>query len=197
MSGKAAERMRKILNGTGGYRLTGESSADWELNAAGGGLDSVRQAIDRLLDDLFALTASKARLDDWERLFRPQPSAAGPEDRRAMLRERLSMNPGRFTPGEFSPMLRAAGITGAVVEENGGLRVLLGRCLGVSEEEAKRELDTILPAHLLWEWDDSVNWTALDAWAADFETLDGRGLTWGQFESVTRENLEQWEQEEM
>lgn len=197
MSEKAAERMRKILNGTGGYRLTGESSADWELNAGGSGLDGVQQAIDSLLEDLFALTASKARLDDWEKLFRPQPSAAGLENRRIMLRERLFMNPGRFTPGEFSPMLRAAGIAGEVVEENGRLRVLLGRCLGVPPEEAKRELDTILPAHLLWEWDDSVNWTALDAWAADFETLDSRGLTWEQLESATRENLEQWEQEEM
>lgn len=197
MSEKAAERMREILNQTGGYRLTGESSADWELNACGEGLDSVERAADSLLCDLFALTASGKRLDDWEKLFRPQPSSAGLENRRTMLWERLSMNPGRFTPEGFSSMLRAAGIVGEVVEENGKLRVLFGRCLGIPEEEAKRELDAILPAHLLWEWDDSINWSALDAWASDFKTLDDRKLTWAQIESLTREDLKQWEQEEI
>lgn len=195
MSEKASERMRRILNSTGGYRLTGESSADWEINACGAGLDSVEQAISGLLDDLFPPTASRARLDDWEKLFRPQPSSAGLEDRRAMLGERLSMNPGRFTPREFSPMLRAAGIAGEVLEESGGLRVLFGRCLGITEEEAKRELDDILPAHLSWEWDDSVNWTALDAWAPDFETLDSRQLTWEEMDGLTRDSLANLEKE--
>lgn len=196
MSEKAAERMRRILNNTGGYRLTGESSADWELNACGAGLDSAEQAVNGLLDDLFALTASEKRLDDWEKLFRPQPSSAGLSHRRVMLQERFSMNPGRFTPGEFSSMLRAAGITGEVLEESGGLRVLFGRCLGITEEEAKQELDTVLPAHLSWEWDDSMNWVALDAWVPDFETLDSRQLTWDELDGLTRDSLANLEKEE-
>lgn len=196
MSEKAADRMRRILNGTGGYRLTGESSADWELNACGTGLDGLEQTVNELLDDLFAPTVSKARLDNWERLFRPQPSSAGLEERRAMLLERLSMNPGRFAPGEFSPMLRAAGITGEVLEEESGLRVLFGRCLGITEEEAKRELDAILPAHLSWEWDDSVNWAALDSWLPDFETLDSRQFTWDELDGLTRDGLANLKKEE-
>lgn len=195
MSGKALSRMREILNATGAYKLTGESSADWELNACGAGFSLVEDAIDGLLRDLFAFTASGVRLDCWEKLFRPQPSSGTLEQRQSLVGERLAMNPGRMTREEFSTMLRGAGVEGAVLEENGGLRILLGRLLGIPEEEAKRELDAVLPAHLPWTWDSSVTWTALDAWLPDFQTLDAAGLTWADWDGIGRETLEQLGQE--
>ncbi len=113
-----------------------------------------------------------------------------------MLQGRLSMNPRRFTPEDFPQMLRAAGVEGAVQEENGGLRVLLGRLLGLTVEKTKTELDRLLPAHLPWVWDDGVHWEALDAWAPSFALLDGLGLTWEEVEGLTRERLENLEKEE-
>lgn len=195
MRDAAAKRMRDILNGTGGYRLTGETSADWEVNACGAGLDALQNAVDVLLSDLFVSTASDARLAAWEKLFRPQPTAGAIEDRRETLGERFSMNPGRFRPGDFSSMLGAAGVAGQVLEESGGLRVLAGRLLGITEEEAKRELDDVLPAHLPWEWDESVNWAALDVLTPDFETLDGWELSWTEIEQLDRNGLEELKEE--
>lgn len=196
MSGKALSRMREILNSTGIYRLTGESSADWETNACGAGFSLLENALESLLGSLFALLSPEEGLDRWEKLFRPQVSSDTLERRRNMLHNRLSMNPGRFSPGEFSSMIYGAGVEGEVLEDGEGLRVLLGRTLGVTEEEARRELDQVLPAHLPWEWDDSVNWTALDAWAPDFETLDARELSWDEVDVLTRERLKLLEEEE-
>lgn len=205
MSGRALERMRSLLNGTGAYRLDGTGSADWETDACGAGFTLVEQAADKLLGDLFPDTASQEALDRWEKLYRSQKAAGPLEDRRAVLAARLAIRPGRFSPGDFSPgdsspkqgnpMVRAAGVEAALQETEEGLRVALGRLLGVTEAEARRELDQILPAHLLWTWDDSITWEALDAWLPSFGSLDGRELTWEQADALTREQLEQWGEE--
>lgn len=196
MSEGAAKRIREILNKTGAYKLTGETSADWEVTACGVGIDSCESAISCLLADLFAETASSSRLDEWEKLFRPQPSSAKPEDRRRIVKARLSMNPRHFTADDLPHMLTAAGIYGTALEENGGVRVLVGRRVGISAEQTRKELDEVLPAHLLWQLDESVNWTALDAWTEAFENLDNRELTWEELEALTREQLEQLAKEE-
>lgn len=193
MSGKAAAEMRRLLNATACYSLTGSTPADWELNACGAGFDLVEEELERLLGDLFAGSASGERLDAWEELYRPQPSTGTLEERRGMLRERFSLRPGRFTPDSFSPMLRAAGVEGIVEERDGGLRVVLGRLLGVPEGEARRELDRLLPAHLEWEWDPAVTWTALDAYTRPFAELEEKNYTWEQLDALTREQLEQEE----
>ncbi len=196
MSERAAERMRRILNGTGGYQLTGESPADWEINACAAGIDGLDREMEALLSGLFPKSASEQELELWEKLFRPQVSGGSLEERREMLNQRLSMNPRRFTPREFSPMLRAAGLAGEVLEQAGGLRILAGKRLGLTEEEIRRELDEILPAHLPWEWVEEMNWAALDAWAVPFSVLDGRGLSWETLDALTKEQLEALEKED-
>ncbi len=192
MSGRALDRMRELLNGVGAYRLTGSSSADWELNACGAGFSLIEDGVESLLNDLFPDTASSDRLDLWERSCGLMPSAGTLEQRRAILAARLAMNPQKLTGKDFSAMLPAAGVVGEVVEGESSVTVLAGRLLGVSQEEAKAELDVVMPAHLSWTWDDSVNWAALDAWAEDFATLDARALTWEDLDGVTGEKLEEW-----
>ena len=196
MRKQAAERMRGILNNTGAYRLTGESPGDWDLNACGAGLDELEASMDTLLNDLFPLTMGEDRLTLWESLYRPQSSDAPLEERRKMLAARLGMNPGKFSPKDFSPMLWGAGIAGEVRETGTGLQVLVGKWLGVTQEEALRELDEILPAHLPWTWLEDMNWAKFDAWAPDFAFLDGKDLMWEELDSMTRQELEQLQSEE-
>lgn len=190
MSGKALDRMREVLNGTGAYRLTGETPADWELTACGVGFDLLETAAKELFQELFFSTASPERISQWEMLIRPQPSAAGLEERRCMLADRMGQNPSGFSPDRLPGMLRGAGLDGIAVEEAGGLRVFYGKCLGLPEEEVKRELDAVLPAHLPWIWDESLVWVALDALLPSFAELDGKALTWQQLEGLTRADLE-------
>lgn len=195
MSGKAVDRMREVLNGAG-YRLTGESSADWEGNACGAGFDLVEQAVDGLLADLFAITAGEERLDAWESLYRRQPAAGTDEERRKRLAARLSLNPSRISAEVLPSVLAAAGVMGSAKESGGGITVILGRLLGVTEEAAKRELSRLLPAHLDWTWESGMCWEALDAWLPDFQALDRLGYPWSQWEELTREQLERLAKEE-
>ena len=189
MRKQAAERMRGILNGTGAYYLTGESPGDWDVNACGAGLDRLETAMDDLISDLFPPTRGEAQLTVWETLYRSQSADASLEERRKMLAERLAMNPGKLSPEDFSSMLWGAGVAGELRETEDGLLVLVGKWLGISEEEALRELDEILPAHLPWTWLEDMNWVKLDAWAPDFAFLDGKGLTWEEFDGMTQEEL--------
>lgn len=184
------DSMRKVLNATGCYRLTGESSADWELNACAAELDRLEGDLEALLWDLFAATASRERLEQWEALFRPQSSVGTLGERRLSLSRRFAMNPGRFQKSALNEALPATGLTGALEEDSGGLRVLVGRLLGLTKEEVLRELDEVLPAHLSWVWDDSVTWTALDSWMPEFGVLDGKELSWESLDGLTRQELE-------
>ncbi len=194
MAETAAERIRRMLNSTGCYRLTGHNAADWEGNACAVGLESLEGEMTALLEDLFASTASEQRLDVWERSMRPQPSAGSLEDRRAILKQRLAMNPRKFRLSDLSPQLEAAGIRGTVVEQDGGLRILLGKFLGLGEEEAQRELNLILPAGLTWKIDRSMNWVVLEADQRTFQEWDELGLDWTALDAVTREQLEEKEE---
>ena len=196
MRKQAEERMLDILNGTGAYQLTGTSPGDWDLNACGAGLDRLEASMDALLSDLFPPTMGEETLTVWESLYRPQTADGTLEERRSTLGARLAMNPGKFSPADFSPMLRGAGVAGELKETGTGLQVLVGKWLGVTQEEALRELDEILPAHLPWTWLEDMNWVKLDAWAPDFAALDEKGLTWEEFDGLTREELEQLQQEE-
>ena len=62
---------------------------------------------------------------------------------------RMAARPGDFTQAGTQRLLPGAGVRGLVLEDGeGGLKVLLGRLLGITQAEAARELDQLLPAHL-------------------------------------------------
>ena len=83
-----------------------------------------------------------------------------------------------------------------LLEGESGLTVVLGRLLGVTQAEAQRELDQLLPAHLAWAWEESITWVAWDAYSHSFEEWDGLGLTWAQLDQTVREDLEDYFEEE-
>ena len=58
----SVENMRKILNGSGAYRLDGGTMIDQELEAYGAGLRPVEESLARLEGDIFAATAGTERL---------------------------------------------------------------------------------------------------------------------------------------
>lgn len=187
----AAQRMLEILNATGAYQMElEEDPGSWDLLACGEGLDSLETSMDALLSDLFPLTMSEGELSRWENLYGFPPVNGALYDRRERLGARLAMNPKKFAPGDFSHMLPAAGVKGELAETAEGLTVLVGRLLGVSEAEARRELEKILPAHLSWEWSEDMNWVKLDAYLPAFSEFDGLQKTWEELDGLTQEELE-------
>lgn len=192
---RARGHMAQVLEATGLYRLTGSTPADWELDAYGAGFALLEERFDRLLADLFPSTAGRERLAQWEALFRPQPAQAPVEDCRETVASRFAAR--GFTQAAVEGLLPGAGVRGRLLEDgSGGLTVLLGRLLGVTREEASRELGQLLPAHMAWVWDDSVTWVALDAYPRPFGEWDGLGLSWERLDGVTRDDLENGFEEE-
>lgn len=187
---RAREHMAKILSGTGLYHLTGSTPVDWELFAYGAGFALVEERFDKLLGDLFALTASRERLSQWERLFRDQLSTASLEDCRDTVHSRLAARPGNFSWKDVQALLPGAGVRGLLTVSGDTLTVVLGKLLGVTKVEAERELKQLLPAHMAWEWDESVTWVALDAYSESFAQWDGLNRTWEELDALTRANLE-------
>lgn len=126
-----------------------------------------------------------------ELLFPYGYSTAPVEDCRDTVASRMAARPGDFTQAGTQRLLPGAGVRGLVLEDGeGGLKVLLGRLLGITQAEAARELDQLLPAHLAWAWDTAVTWVALDAYPRSFEAWDDLGLTWAQLDGVSRQDLE-------
>ena len=102
---RARAHMAQVLEGTGLYSLTGSTPVDWELDAYSAGFAPLEAAFDKLLADLFAATATRERLAQWEALFRPQPSTAPVEDCRDTVASRMAAHvksPGR-APRGFCP----------------------------------------------------------------------------------------------
>lgn len=188
----AAARMREALNATGCYRLTGETSADWEVTACAAGLDWLDQEIEGLLADLFPDTMGEGRLAQWEALFQPMASAAEAEVRRETLSRRLAQNPTHYTLADYTQLLPAAGVAGLVVQEGDGLLVLVSKWLGLPQAEVERELDLLLPAHLTWSWAEPLNWDALDQWAPAYSAFDAKRKTWGILDGMSRAQMESY-----
>lgn len=174
----------------------GVEENDGECAACEAGVTRLDSEMERLLEDLFPLTAEEDVLDSWDALCRPQTALTNLETRQAMLAARMAAGPEDFVPGGLDGELLAAGVIGRVLEADGGLQVQLGRSLGLGEAERDRELDEILPAHLGWTVTQSMDWLTLDAWAPAWERLDERRLKWSQIDSLTAANLAEYEENE-
>lgn len=188
----AAPRLRARLNATGAYRLTGETSADWETNACAAGIDALDGEIDALLADLSPRTASEERLAAWEAHLRPDAAQVDADLRREMLAGRLGVHPDVFRLAAYAPLLPGYGARGCVEESDGALQVVVGRELGLSRSEITRELEQLMPAHLTWSvlWPETLNWAVLDAWPRTFEEWDALALPWDELDALTPEDLQ-------
>ena len=193
----AAQRLRKRLNATGCYRLTGETSADWETNACALGLEEVQQALDDLLADLFPATASEEQLAVFEARLRPFPAEATVEERRALLADRAAPISGAAAPEEWVRLLASAGVSadlvpGTLDSEEEGLLLTGAATAGLTEEEIARELDQILPAHLPWGWGHALTWRGIESFPKSFLTIDRKYKTWEEFDAADLDTYKSW-----
>lgn len=146
------ENMRRIMEESGVYKLTGNSPLDWELDACEAGLKTVWDRAEELEKDLFVQTASPEALACRELLYRPQACSSGElEERRGALIKALSPYPGPASLETIESLAEACGVK-AKAQEGEGKLVLVGeKLIGVTEKEAKRMLEQVLPSHLEWE----------------------------------------------
>lgn len=189
MRTRSAQYMRDLLGATGGYQFDAESVGDWELSAAGAELDRLSDELNALFDDVFVQKAAELCLNLWESCLRPQRSTATIEQRRKMLHQQLAVNPGKKTLDEYKDMIYAAGVHGRVTESSGGLTVLCAGLLGLTEAEAKKELDALLPAHLSWNMEPVFEWGTMEASGRTFAEWDALDHSWAELDALTREEI--------
>lgn len=145
------EHIRQVLAATGVYRLTGDSPVDHEVDAYAAGLHVAEEAMDLALEEFFIETAPAERLEQWEALFCRQAPTGDLAGRRKALLGRMALHRRQGTLADLELALRAAGIDGTVEETEAGLAVRVKALLGVSEQEAGRRLERLMPLHLQWE----------------------------------------------
>lgn len=143
--------MAGILSATGLYKLTGVSPVDMELDAYGAGLGLIEADMALLEAELFVMTAPGDRLREWEKLFRWQASSGELEDRRRGVAKALGAWQGEMSLAAIADILDIAGVRGEATYADGKITVTASGFMGVTEREAKRLLDRLLPAHLEWE----------------------------------------------
>ena len=144
--------MRRVMEASGVYKLTGDSPLDWELDAYTAGLKTVWDRAEALERDLFVQTAGEKALAGWELLYRPQACASGSlEERRGAVIKALSPYSGPASLGVIENLAEACGVKAKAEEAEGKLLLRGVKLLGVTEKEAKRMLEQVLPSHVPWE----------------------------------------------
>ncbi len=178
-------RMRTLLTQTGLY--TGQDTIfSAEMASYAVGLQLLHEAIEKLRQNIFVLTADADGLTNFENLFRCTPSSDTEESRRAMLLQRGSVTLTDYTRAALEKMLLAAGIEGGIVENfQDGLYVNVLGLLGISQKTAESEARRFMPAHLPCVFDFGVNtWDAVDARDLTFTMMDIKNLTWAQIDTI-------------
>lgn len=185
-----AERMRRILNETGCYQLTGDTPGDWELTAMGAELDRFSDELEQVVQNIFLLDCDESTLNSWELCIRPQCSTADSEKRKELLLARLSVHPHGTTLADCEALLKAAGTAGKLIENaDGSLTVELGGTVGLTEQQVETELRVLLPAHLMLTVTPVLNWQTLECSNRTFADWDSLDLTWGELDTLTREQV--------
>ncbi|WP_099204665.1 hypothetical protein [Scatolibacter rhodanostii] len=147
---EARKHMQKVLESTGLYDFSLGTILQSEMSAYEVGFSLVEEEIQKLLEDLFIESASAETVEEKELAFRYVPSSESLAVKRQMLLARYGDFAENSNFTRFQKLLLAAGVD-AVIAENvkeNKLVVTINRLLGISLEQAKKELLTLLPAHL-------------------------------------------------
>lgn len=147
---KETKNIIKMLNSTGSYSPIPTGILKYELTAYDVGFSILEDEINSLLADLFIETASDKVLREHELRFRKIPSTESIDVKREMLLARYGDYAKNSSINRFKKLLIAAGIKGEIFENHpeNSLLIKVEKLLGIPLEQAKVELETLMPAHL-------------------------------------------------
>ncbi len=179
------DSMKKTLDGTGIYNTADGSFISHELKAYEEGFGIFEEEFERLLQDIFIMTASDESLESREILFRPLKADSSVEKRREMLKARYSAQNCDFTADLLCEILIGAGIEGRIAENHeGGILIDVRKRHGVNAEQMLTELESLLPAHLPAFLDLGMTWEMLEELAGTFGEIDTADYSWEEIERM-------------
>lgn len=181
------QNMKKAL---GAIRLydTDAPNLSAELRSYADELDRLYDELDELIEERFLLTAGDRGLSVYEELFGPVRRDLSIEDRRRLLRLRLTLGGGDFTPAGIRQALDSFGLEYIISEFPAYNRLNIIAQTDYSKAQQsfiKRETAKIIPAHIEYQLVfNTLTWRELDARNKSFSALDNDNLTWAQIDAL-------------
>ena len=163
---------------------------DTELRVYAREIELLYTELDSMFAERFIDTAEDIGLAVYEELFGPVRSEVRTEDRRRMLKLRMNLGEGDFTPAGISRALDSLGLSYSISEfpELNRVNITAVTEIYTPAEQAfiEREISKIIPAHLEFQITfNTLTWTQLDAMDRSFSAIDGEDLTWKQMDTRT------------
>lgn len=179
------DSMRLRMRETGLYELTGNTLADWELDAYSQGLQSLYEKVSALLKNTFPGRSEGEGLAAWEASVGFSGKGLSEEERRRRLLGRLSAPLG--TKAGLEQLADSFGVPVSIGEraEEGAFYCMTK---GTPEEwdiERFRKMFTrFAPAHLRVFLDmRPLSWLDIEAGGRSWAEMESSSLTWGQIDA--------------
>ena len=159
-----------------------------ELRAYADELGRLHSALDDILPERFLLTAGDRGLRAYEELFGPARDSETLQERRRLLRLRLTLGGGDFTPAGIRQALDSFGLEYVIDEFPAFNRLNIIAQTDYTKAQQRfieQETAKIIPAHIEYQIVfNTLMWSELDARELSFAALDGQNLTWAQIDAL-------------
>ena len=161
-----------------------------ELQTYSAELERLYTEYGEMFRERFIETAQDEGLKAYELLFGPERSVESTEERRRMLRLRMELGEGDFTPAGIRKALDSFGLQ-YVISEFPHLNKL--NIVAVTEEYSpaqqawiRREVEKIIPAHIDFQLTfNTMTWEQWDTLDRTFHAIDNENAMWQQIDSRT------------
>ena len=182
------ETMKKALAPIGVYD-TSAPGLNAELKAYADELERLYEKLGGILPERFTATATAEGLSVYEEYFGPARTDKTLAERRAMLRQRLSLGGADFTPAGVRRALDSFGLDYTISEFPSAYQLVITAQTDHDRAEQRfisREVAKIIPAHIEYQMVfNTATWSELDSRDMTFADLDGDDLTWDDIDSIT------------
>lgn len=162
----------------------------WELIAYAAELERLYTELSVMFRERFIDTAQDEGLRAYELLFGPERTGESTEERRRLLKLRMELGDGDFTPAGIRKALDSIGIQ-YTISEFPHLNKL--NVIAVSDHAPaqqawiRREVSKIIPAHIEFQLTfNTMTWQQWDALDRTFSAIDTEDQTWDQIDNRTQ-----------
>jgi len=181
------QSMRRALSAIGIYGETAPYLRA-ELKVYALELENLYNELEQSVAERFLHTATDEGLKVYEEMFGPERSDLSAQERRRLLRLRMNLGEGDFTPRGIRNALDSFGLDYTISEFPALNRLNIIAQANYSEAQEdfiRAETQKIIPAHIEYQLVfNTLSWSQLDARDKSFSQLDGDNMTWEQLDSL-------------
>lgn len=186
------ESMKRSLEPPGVYRSDAQA-LEWELRAYAEGLEALYEELGSLMRERFISTAEDIGLRVYEELFGPDRTGESAQSRREMLRLRMNLGEGDFTPAGIRRALDSLGLSYQISEFpalNWLTVTATTDCSDAMQAFIRREAEKMIPAHLEFQITfNTLTWSDIDGLDLSFAQSDALNLSWDELDNRKPEDI--------